>query len=225
MKKQKKLSKYEYHKYFDESYFNVSGDRGWYNEEAFALENEWHKDYAEYVVSMLSKIKKGKLLDVGCARGNVIYWLRKMGFDAYGIDVSEWAIKNNWVRKKTYCVSVTDCIPCFPEFFDVIISRETLEHIYEKDIYRVIHHLADALKKGGKLFIEVATNRGDKEEKKKSNPDNADPSHVLIKSLTWWKRVFEAEGLFKVDHERSFEAMHSGMGYRYSWDILILERM
>lgn len=218
------MKTYDYKNYFDESYFTVGGDRGWYDKTAFALENEWHKRFAEYVQTIL-QIKEGRVLDVGCARGNVVYWLTKMGLDAYGVDVSVWAVENGWVPDKMKQTSITDGVPFDKGFFDFVISRETLEHISETDIVKVIKNIATMLKKNGLLMIEVATNKGGKEDKKKENPLNQDPSHVLIRDLVWWRSIFEDSELFTVDHERTFKAMNSGLGYKYGWDVLIMVRL
>jgi len=218
-------SQYSYEEYFDQSYFTVGGDRGWYNEWAFALENEWHREFAEYVCGILNMPRVAKVLDLGCARGNVVHWLCAFGYDAYGVDVSRWATEHSWEPHRVKCANIVKGIPFDSDFFDFAVSRETFEHISEKDIRNVISNVASILKTDGLLFFEVATNRSGKEEKKKRDSGNADPSHVLIKSLTWWRELLEDTGLFRIDLERSFNAMHSDMGYRYGWDILILERL
>jgi len=41
-----------------------------------------------------SATKKIKCLDFGCGWGNNLYFLKKEGFDCYGIDLSETAIKH-----------------------------------------------------------------------------------------------------------------------------------
>jgi len=215
--------KYNYEDYFDESYFTVGGDRGWYNKEAFALDNLWHRDYVAYICSILN-IKNKITLDAGCARGNVVHWLNACEADAYGIDVSSWAVENSWVKEKIFQANIADEIPFGNEFFDIIISREVLEHILENDIRKTVAELGRVLKIGGTFMVGIATNRGGKEDRKKNTPGHVDPSHVLIRSLTWWKTMFESSGFFRINFEKTFNAMNSGFGYKYGWDQLVMER-
>ncbi|OHD15227.1 MAG: hypothetical protein A2Y38_04200 [Spirochaetes bacterium GWB1_59_5] len=215
--------KYNYEEFFDKAYFTVKGHNGWYDETAFALENLWHKEVAEYMIRMMS-LNGGRVLDVGCARGNVVYWLNATGIEAFGVDVGRWAVENSWKPDKVKWANVADGLPFEDDFFDCIVSRDALEHIKEEEIDAVVENIGRVLKEGGRAMISVATNRGGKEDRKRSNPATVDPSHILIKSLSWWKEVFEKRRLFRVDTEATFVAMNSDLGYRYGWDILILER-
>ena len=83
--------------------------------------------------------KNIKVLDVGCSHGLAVQQLKDMGYDAYGVDVSETAIKFCEERGLTTCKvgSATD-LPFDDGFFDLIISTDVLEHLLPKDVDRTI---------------------------------------------------------------------------------------
>jgi SAM-dependent methyltransferase len=86
---------------FDRSYFDdpeaLTGFRG-YGEEGNAAEGR--RDFrseALDVVAALRSLPPGtgrEVLDVGCAKGFLVRHLRELGVDAWGCDVSEYAIAN-----------------------------------------------------------------------------------------------------------------------------------
>jgi len=43
-------------------------------------------------------IKKGRLLDIGCGTGNLVYRAKELGWDAYGIEISKRY--SDFLRKK-----------------------------------------------------------------------------------------------------------------------------
>ena len=44
--------------------------------------------------SIINAIKFDTVLDYGCAKGFMVYAMRLLGKDAYGVDISEYAIEN-----------------------------------------------------------------------------------------------------------------------------------
>ena len=70
-----------------------------------------------------------KVLDFGCARGYVVKAFREMGYDAWGVDVSEWAIKNCDSDVKHYVQWTYDSLPLQPQEFDWVIAKDVLEHV------------------------------------------------------------------------------------------------
>ena len=80
--------------YYDESYFTKEGCKGWYDEHAFKLTQIFHKNWAEFVIYNLKIKANDNLLDIGCARANAVYWWTQRLINAYGVDISKWAIKN-----------------------------------------------------------------------------------------------------------------------------------
>ncbi len=98
--------------------------------------------------------KKGRLLDVGCGKGEFLKVAKNRGWDSYGLEPSK-----NFAR-----VSAEKCgleirpvllkDAKYPDsFFDVVTLNMVLEHVDNpRDILSEIRRI---LKKGGLLFIEV----------------------------------------------------------------------
>ncbi|MFC1798560.1 methyltransferase domain-containing protein [Thermodesulfobacteriota bacterium] len=79
--------------------------------------------------------KNCKILDLGCATGIFVDILQRAGFEAYGIDLSKYAIENG-ICKNLYQMNALDID--FPDnYFDLIISQDFLEHIEMSNLHRV----------------------------------------------------------------------------------------
>lgn len=113
------------------------------------------KYYLFKIVSIMkkNKIKKGKLLDIGCADGSYINYLKnKFEFDVYGIDVSADAIKKSQKKGlKTKRVNVENGIPFENNSFDIVTCSEVIEHVYDTDF--LIQEISRILKPNGTLII------------------------------------------------------------------------
>ncbi len=77
---------------------------------------------------IVSDIHPATVLDAGCAWGLLVEALRKRSVEAYGIDISEYAISQVHPEVRPYCMvgSVTDP---FPRRYDLVVSIEVLEHM------------------------------------------------------------------------------------------------
>ncbi len=99
--------------------------------------------------------KRARVLDIGCASGQMIGILKSNGFaDVTGIDISEEAIracKNLGMRN----VSAMDAKKLdFPDSsFDLLLASDVLEHI--KDDAAALTDWHRTLSRGGKLIIFV----------------------------------------------------------------------
>jgi len=101
-------------------------------------------------------IDKGTVLDVGCGGGFFLSVLSE-NFNKYGIDVDEESIsygkanfsytfKTELIGEDSFC----------PEFFDLIIFRGVIEHMY--DPKKALSRATELLKKGGFLFFCATPN-------------------------------------------------------------------
>jgi len=83
-------------------------------------------------VMALGMIDKGKVLDLGCGDGLFLNTLKKKGFKAMGLDISEEAIRK--CRKKGLSAEVFDFGKQKLNFkdneFDYVVMLDILEHLY-----------------------------------------------------------------------------------------------
>lgn len=103
----------------------------------------------------IAKIKpSGRLLDVGCGRGNFLAIARDHGFDVHGIDISERAVA--YARKQfslSVDVATLDDLAKTENRFDVITLWHVLEHFV--DPFKHLQQVRSLLNKGGICVIEV----------------------------------------------------------------------
>lgn len=102
----------------------------------------------------LTDPKKGKILDFGCGSGILVGELSREGYNSYGVDVSEEAIKFGELNGiKNIKAQGSHKLDYPNNYFEAVLSMDVLEHIEDeswvvKEIYRV-------LKPGGMFAVMV----------------------------------------------------------------------
>lgn len=111
----------------------------------------------------------GRVLDIGCAHGNLVVNLALDGCEAHGVDVRADLIGSALTLAKSpllagnkpeFKVALGEALPYPDKWFDAIFATELLEHI--RDLPRFVTELRRALKDGGRLFLTtpIAKNSG-----------------------------------------------------------------
>lgn len=145
---------------------------------------------AHKIIKHLELKEGNRVLDYGCAKGFLVKALRILDIDAFGCDISNYAIEKVDPEVRHVCKLMEDgtTIP-FDHRFDWIITKDVLEHIEERDIGiflekargvadRMFHIIPLADKQGNLIVPEYELDR----------------THVLKKDNDWWKRKFESTG-------------------------------
>lgn len=105
------------------------------------------------------KLKPGaKVLDVGCAKGFLVKDLLEQGIDAYGLDISEYAI-NNCEKEVVGRLQVGKADNLlFPDnSFDAVISINTIHNYDKKGVIQCLREIQRL--STGKSFIQVDSYR------------------------------------------------------------------
>ena len=212
--------------YYDERYFTLGGCKGWYDQSAFAKDNQFHKARATDVVEVLPLAPKSSVLDVGTARGNLPMWLTEFGMEGFGTDVSRWAVRKSHLDPDH--VQWSDMRqegerPFGGKQFHAITSREVLEHIDDEHVDAFLSNLFELTVPGGYSMHWIATDRNAKEQKKQADAKNYDQSHVCIVGPDWWVDRFEKAG-FELSANLTVKAMHRPDAVRYDWDCIVMRR-
>ena len=96
----------------------------------------------QYLRELIKYKKKGKLLEIGCSSGFLLDEARNLGFETYGLEISDQAKK---AKKKSHKVfqGVLEDAKYPNNYFDAIITINTLEHtinpfVLLKEIKRIL---------------------------------------------------------------------------------------
>ncbi len=85
---------------------------------------------------IISLIAPKKILDIGCAKGFLVSFFRTKGVEAFGVDISEYAINesSNTIRPFLHKVDLNREVLPFPKSsFDCVVCMGTLEYVEEQD--------------------------------------------------------------------------------------------
>ncbi len=102
-----------------------------------------------------------RILDAGCGIGRHVIFFSEQGFDVYGIDISDDAIKiaNEWLSRKrlksNLKVGNLTSLKFPDEYFDVIISYAVLDHMTLSDFKRSLNEIRRVLTKNGYIFLTL----------------------------------------------------------------------
>lgn len=129
------------------------------------------------------------VLDVGAARGFYVKALRRLGYRAYGCDVSEWAVSNCDPEVREW-MSLTP-----PErAFDWAHLKDVCEHIPEQELARLVTQLNATITKGMLFIVPLAEFTGGPYLRAE---DEMDATHLIRWTLEDWIAFLE-------DHARGF---------------------
>lgn len=122
------------------------------------------------------------VLDAGCAMGHLVAALRDLGVEAYGVDVSEYAIANVREDVRSFCrvASLTEAFPNdLPQHYDLVVTIEVLEHLYAED---------------GKKAIANLCRRADTVLFSSTPDDFEERTHVNVQQREYWAKLFFEQG-------------------------------
>lgn len=134
-------------------------------------------------------IREGDLvLDYGCAKGFLVKAFRILDVNAYGCDISKYAIDNAEKEVASYCSLMRDGKVPYDFNFDWVISKDVFEHLSKNQLEKTLSDLGE---KSSCLFAIVPLGDG----KKYVIPQyEADTTHVIRESRGWWESEFERNG-------------------------------
>lgn len=150
---------------------------------------DWLYFFGSIADHIVKEICPGTVLDAGCGMGFLVEALRDRGIEAYGLDISEYAIAQVREDIRPYCwvASVMEELPCR---YDLIVCIEVLEHLdpheAEQAIANLCAHTEDI------LFSSTPF-------------DYKEPTHANVQPPEYWAELFAQHSFFRdVDFDASF---------------------
>jgi ubiquinone/menaquinone biosynthesis C-methylase UbiE len=139
--------------------------------------------------------KKSSVLDVGCAKGFMLYDLKKIipGIKVSGIDISRYAVQNSKIEVRRFLkVANAKKLPFPDKSFDVVVSINTIHNLNKRDFAKSLKEIMRVTKKYA--FITVDAYRNNK-EKKKMYMWNLTAKTIM--SVKKWKLFFKKNNYTK----------------------------
>ncbi|MFH1486761.1 MAG: class I SAM-dependent methyltransferase, partial [Chloroflexota bacterium] len=160
--------------FYDKDYF-VGGSKSAY--EDYNLCSGVMRSIADMVLEAYGPL--GRVLDVGCAYGFVVEYLRERGVEAWGVDISQYAIFQARPAASAYlCVGNLLALPFADNTFDLVFSSESLEHVYEDQAGLALSEILRVSR--GKACLLIGLNE---------EMEDNDKGHVNLKDRRWWEEL------------------------------------
>lgn len=145
---------------FDKEYFDGSRDQGY---GGYKYDGRW-VPVAQKLIDLFTLKEKSNFLDIGCAKGFLLYDLYKINplINLYGLDISEYA-KNNSPLEISNKIKIGNCKNLdYPNnFFNGVVSINTIHNLEINDCINSIKEIQRV--SNGNAFIQVDAYRDDKE--------------------------------------------------------------
>lgn len=195
-------------KIYDEKYF----EKGWRSESGHLTYEDPTQQYdLTLKINTLNKFfpEKGTVLFVGTAKGFEVRKAREQGWEAFGTDFSEYAIKNADPTILQFLrLADTRKLPHGEDQFDVVAGFNTIEHIEGGKRDEIISGLREASRvaKAGLLF-KVALDHW-------VVTHCYDPAYIQLQPLSFWIREVERLGKHILFHaEIGTAPLHAWLVY------------
>ncbi|MBC7253190.1 MAG: class I SAM-dependent methyltransferase [Actinobacteria bacterium] len=102
----------------------------------------YREEFREVAEVARDLFRPTRVLDMGCAKGFQVLALRRAGMEAWGIDISDYAVSEAPAEVEPYLKVEEYRKVHFPDqYFDLVLAMEVLEHIPPTDIRKVVEEL------------------------------------------------------------------------------------
>ncbi len=173
------LSSHPLDRLYDRGYFH--GEGSGYNSEGY--QNE-HADWSA-LLNLMREESAGSIrwLDIGCAFGYLIEQAEQRDIEAYGVDISSYALRQSSKAQGKLSMTNAEALPFPDDSFDVVSCFDLVEHLSNPAL--VIEEAQRVLKPYGILLI--------------STPDpihfnREEPTHVHERPPSYWVHLLERMG-------------------------------
>ena len=150
--------------------------------------------YFSYIAKGIKKLFSPKnALDIGCAKGFLVYALQEQGVDAYGVDVSQYAVLGAPKETKgTLMLADVEQhnLPFCDASFDLVLLLDVIEHLHSHNhLLSEIHRI---LKPQGICCLKTPLEM--------SLLARSEPTHINLHGVTFWINAFNDNGFLCIDN-------------------------
>ena len=172
--------------YFNEDYYERGAETGKSLYSHYRWMPELTIPMAHHIAKDMDLDDNEKVLDFGCAKGFTVKALRLLGYKAYGVDVSEYAISQIEEGTRKWCgvIKPQEPLVCAEGGYDWILCKDKID-----EQLKVLYN-------GGKRIMAMIP-LGDG-KKYIIDSYELDKSHFIREDVHWWQDRFEKAG-FDVD--------------------------
>ena len=155
------------------------------------LRNEvWLNRFDVFAKRIRQDIQPATVLDAGCALGLLVEVLRKAGIEAWGIDISAYAIQNAHPEIRDYCQVCSITTPFPLPHYDLTVCIEVLEHLPKEEAEKAIANLCQH---SDDILFSSTPN------------DYQEATHFNVQPSEVWVEHFARNGFFRdVDYDASY---------------------
>jgi SAM-dependent methyltransferase len=169
---------------YDKDYYEHGIETGKSNYQNYRWIPELTIPMAMTIIDFLQIAKGEMVLDFGCAKGYLVKALRMLHRNAWGVDISSYALSFADPEIRSFLVNDLNKLDGLN--FKYIICKDVLEHITEFDLRKLLISF-----KARKLFSVIPL--GDNGVF--VAPSNqTDVTHITCRPRDWWLTLFEETG-------------------------------
>lgn len=165
---------------YNEDYYLRGEEKGISN----YTDYRWMKDRTMPMAKRLIEVMGVKpghtFLDIGCALGFTVKALRRLGVDAWGQDISKWAVKNCDPEVSRYVHNEIQHTE-----YDHVLMKDLTEHLHPRDLGKLISRVM--LLEPQSVLIVVPLSEEINGPYVRAE-DNKDVTHVIRWPLQEWMR-------------------------------------
>lgn len=185
-------------KRFGQEYFD--GDRR-YGYGGFKYDGRW-VSFAKKLIAHYGLQPGDRVLDIGCAKGFVVHDFRAGGMEAFGLDISDYAIANAMDDVKPFLRTGTaaDLSAYADQSFDLVLSINTLHNLQLPQLFQALREIERVGRRH--KFIVMDSYRNEREKV----------------NLMYWQLTCEC--FFRPEE---WEFIFQQTGYTGDWDFVCFE--
>lgn len=160
----------------------------------------WNQDFTDWHIghtrNLIERTHCRSALDVGCGMGNMVRGFLRNGVDAWGVEISRYAVENcdEEIRGRVLWGDLTRVETLPQRRFDLVLAYDLVEHVPKPEI--AVPNLCGL--SGRWIHVKAPDIRGlDKEECRRF-----DSTHITGRSIRWWiERIEECGFSLVLDYD------------------------